>query len=113
MRRKSKIPTYKPRLKLQLHTWVVGYLTKGDYFGVGEKLENAHVIAEGKVICILMPTFTFIHHDNGRTLEEMRADINDRYPNKESAITSYNVNKRWDTYKKQIVQEVLQRKGKM
>ncbi|KAI6650178.1 hypothetical protein LOD99_6095 [Oopsacas minuta] len=112
-RRQKKIPTYKPKLKIQTHTWAVGYLTPGDYFGVGEKLENGQVIAEGKVTCILVPTFTFMHHDNGRTLETMRADIIEHYPSKECAIKSYNLNKRWDTYKKQLVQEVLQRKGKL
>ena len=78
---------------------------------MGEKLENGQVITEGKVTCILIPTFIFMHHDNGRTLECMRTDMNERYPEKECAVKSYNMNKRWDIYKKQIVQEVLQRKG--
>ena len=90
---------------------MVGKLKCGDFFGVGEKVSNAQVIAEGKVICIVVPTFTIIHHDDGKTLEDMRFDINERYPSSRDAIKSYNVNKRWDTYKKQLVQEVLQRKG--
>eukprot|EP00118_Oscarella_pearsei_P016163 m.152420 g.152420 ORF g.152420 m.152420 type:complete len:284 (+) comp38588_c0_seq34:1466-2317(+) len=82
-------------------------LHAGNFFGVGEDLCDAHVIATTKVECLLVSRLAFVKHDYGAGLEKMRAEANEPLPSNKMAYRCLVRGDQWAAYKKKVLNEAL------
>ncbi|XP_077987469.1 uncharacterized protein LOC144442072 [Glandiceps talaboti] len=90
-----------------LHICTIG---KGQYFGVGEDLRKTYIISAGKVECLLVNTVVFTRHgDRGKTLDNIKRVTRNFLPEREQLFQCYMDNKRWRSYKKKMIMDIVQR----
>ena len=89
--------------------WVLRILHPGDYFGVGEGDRGISVISHEKAELLLVNKMVFVRCERGKCLARMRTEATKLYPSRKTALESYRETKRWKEYKRQVVEDTVNR----
>lgn len=95
------------RLRKCQKWWLLRTLYPGDYFGLGEGPSNTSVICGDMAECLLVNTIVLAKQSQGRYLESVQAKAKMLYPTLEEAFKSYVEGRRWEEYKKTVLNEVI------
>ncbi|XP_039267857.1 cGMP-dependent protein kinase 2-like [Styela clava] len=108
--------------KIQTRFLEIGLIEHGDYFGVGENMSGAYVIASGRVECLVIPRHVILSLERLDTtsekvirkvgaVKEMLKHTKSRMLSEEEAYDKWMVNLGWKNYKKKIASEILSLRG--
>ena len=89
--------------------WILRTLQPGDYFGVGEGDRGISVISHEKAELLLVNKMVFMRCERGKCLARMRTEATKLYPSRKTALESYRETKRWKEYKRQVVEDTVNR----
>ncbi|XP_068758583.1 cyclic nucleotide-binding domain-containing protein 2-like [Montipora capricornis] len=85
--------------EVKRHFLVIARLGEGDCFGVGEDLTKMYIISLKKVEIALVPRNVIASHDKGRSLEELREQLNRQFPSRRQVFQSFMTGEKWQQYK--------------
>ncbi len=102
--------TGKPSVVISKRFWSVCTLGPGLYYGVGEQLGNCHLIAKERAEVIQIPRLQFILKRRAADLDKLRENLDDLLPCDEVLFQMFLDDMRWEHYKKQVVNEVVERR---
>ncbi|XP_052078266.1 uncharacterized protein LOC127716181 [Mytilus californianus] len=92
------------------HMLTVMSLYPGDYFGVGENLQDTFIITNGKVECLLINSAFFAINLMMDRLDEMKDKNEEKIPSNQNLYLKFEANRKWTEYKKSLVENVVSRK---
>ncbi|XP_078377126.1 cyclic nucleotide-binding domain-containing protein 2-like isoform X2 [Oculina patagonica] len=89
---------------------VISRLGEGDYFGVGEDFAKMSIMSVNRVELVLVPRSVLNKHDQGRSLEEMKQQLNKEIPSRKEVFRSFVAGEKWRHYKLDILDELRTKK---
>ncbi|XP_063412938.1 uncharacterized protein LOC134695591 isoform X2 [Mytilus trossulus] len=92
------------------HMLTVMSLYPGDYFGVGENLQDTYIITNGKVECLVINSAFFAINLMMDQLDEMKNKNEEKIPSNQNLYLKFEANRKWTEYKKSLVENVVSRK---
>ncbi|TGZ48887.1 uncharacterized protein [Temnothorax longispinosus] len=85
--------------------------SRGACFGLGEKMLHRRIVAITPVRCFLIPRYWLFEHNRANIWGRVKLFMDSKYPTKKQLINEFLLNRKWMTYKQNLVKDVIQRRG--
>lgn len=88
---------------------VVGSMSSGAVFGLGESLQHKTIVAQTTVQCLLLPKYWLFQkaQNKGNVWERIKLYLDSTVPSRSLAFREYLQERKWRKYKKELVASVL------
>ncbi|XP_012063936.1 PREDICTED: uncharacterized protein LOC105627259 [Atta cephalotes] len=86
-------------------------LSRGACFGLGEKMLYRRVIAITPVRCFLIPRYWLLEHNRANIWGRVKLFMDLKYPTKKQLFNEFLLNRKWMTYKQNLVKDAINRRG--
>ncbi|XP_062701163.1 uncharacterized protein LOC109432946 [Aedes albopictus] len=100
--------------KLEHHFLDVGTYSCGSVFGLGERMQDRSIVARNHVQCMLIPRYwLFMKHQNtGNVWQRIKMYLDQAIPSREQLFKKFLDDINWMVYRKRVVSDVIQRRGR-
>ncbi|XP_067211516.1 uncharacterized protein [Linepithema humile] len=86
--------------------------SRGACFGLGEKMLHRRIVAMTPVRCFLIPRYWLLEHNRANIWGRVKLFIDSKYPTKKQLFDAFLLNRKWITYKQNLVKDVIVRRGR-
>nr|XP_012229236.1 PREDICTED: uncharacterized protein LOC105676146 isoform X2 [Linepithema humile] len=86
--------------------------SRGACFGLGEKMLHRRIVAMTPVRCFLIPRYWLLEHNRANIWGRVKLFIDSKYPTKKQLFDAFLLNRKWMTYKQNLVKDVIVRRGR-
>ncbi|EAT38635.1 AAEL009485-PA [Aedes aegypti] len=92
----------------------VGTYSCGSVFGLGERMQDRSIVARNHVQCMLIPRYwLFMKHQNtGNVWQRIKMYLDLAIPSREQLFKKFLDDINWMAYRKKVVNEIIQRRGR-
>ncbi|XP_058811524.1 cAMP-dependent protein kinase type I-alpha regulatory subunit-like [Topomyia yanbarensis] len=103
-----------PEECVEHHFIDVGSYSCGSVFGLGERMEDRSIVARNHVQCMLIPRYwLFMKHQNtGNVWQRIKMYLEMAIPSREQLFKQFLDDLNWLAYRKKVVNEIVQRRGR-
>ncbi|XP_058443373.1 uncharacterized protein LOC131425449 [Malaya genurostris] len=103
-----------PQEQVEHHFIDVGSYSCGSVFGLGERMEDRTIVARNHVQCMLIPRYwLFMKHQNtGNVWQRIKMYLEMAIPSRERIFKQFLDDLNWLAYRKKLVTEIVQRRGR-
>ncbi|XP_018307245.1 uncharacterized protein [Mycetomoellerius zeteki] len=85
--------------------------SRGACFGLGEKMLHRRVVAITPVRCFLIPRYWLLEHNRANIWGRVKLFMDSKYPTKKQLFNEFLLNRKWMTYKQNLIKDVINRRG--
>ncbi|XP_018340715.1 PREDICTED: uncharacterized protein LOC108747623 [Trachymyrmex septentrionalis] len=85
--------------------------SRGACFGLGEKMLHRRVVAITPVQCFLIPRYWLLEHNRANIWGRVKLFMDLKYPTKKQLFNEFLLNRKWMTYKQNLVKDAINRRG--
>ncbi|EGI62036.1 Uncharacterized protein C20orf152 [Acromyrmex echinatior] len=85
--------------------------SRGACFGLGENMLHRRIVALTPVRCFLIPRYWLFEHNRANIWGRVKLFLDLKYPTKKQLFNEFLLNRKWMTYKQNLVKDALNRRG--
>ncbi|XP_011698332.1 PREDICTED: uncharacterized protein LOC105456180 isoform X3 [Wasmannia auropunctata] len=85
--------------------------SRGACFGIGEKMLHRRIVAITPVRCFLVPRYWLLEHNRANIWGRVKLFMDLKYPTRKQLFEKFLLNRKWMTYKQNLVKDVINRRG--
>ncbi|CAL1684261.1 unnamed protein product [Lasius platythorax] len=86
--------------------------SRGACFGLGEKMLHRRIVAITPIRCFLIPRYWLLEHNRANIWGRVKLFMDSKYPTKKQLFNEFLLNRKWMSYKQNLVEDVIKRRGR-
>ncbi|XP_029667508.1 uncharacterized protein LOC115238091 [Formica exsecta] len=86
--------------------------SRGACFGLGENMLHRRIVAITPVRCFLIPRYWLLEHNRANIWGRVKQFMDSKYPTKKQLFNEFLLNRKWMSYKQNLVEDVVKRRGR-